>query len=152
MSVKGPVAELMRRVHDANADGRLGGVEARRVAMALVTKAARGVEIAVDGAPPEPGSVDVRLARTAPDLVAIGLVSLSRSLDASARRRLTVRVPAGTGPLRVQVQCLGSWRLASRSSPVVEDLAPGELLELWFENVLPDPAAAAGAGRRSRQP
>jgi hypothetical protein len=141
-TVAGPVAELMRRVHDRDADGRLSDTEATRLASGLVAKATRGVEIAVDGVRPAPVGAEARLAQTSPSLVAVGLVALNGPDTAAVRHRLAVRVRAGSGPIRVQVQALGGWRLAQRAAPAVTELAPGGRLEIWIERAGDEPQAA----------
>lgn len=143
MTVEGPMAELMWRVYDRDADGRLTDVEATGVALALVAKAARGVEIALDDVRLEAGAVDARLVRTGPSLVGVALVTLKQSDNPANRRRLTVRIANGTGPLRLRVQCLGRWRLAHEDEAVVARLAPGDRLERWIRRVGETPPVAA---------
>lgn len=143
ITVRGPVAELMRRLNDSDADGRLNDAEATRLASALVGKATRGVEITVDGVRPVAVGADARIAQATPSLVAIGLVTLKEPDAVAASHRLAVRVRTGSGPIRVHVQCLGGWRLAQQAVPVVKELAPGDRLELWLERVQDESPAAA---------
>lgn len=136
----GPEALLMAAVWDRDRNGVLDEGERVGAAVALLSRALRGVTLTWDGQLLRAADLEPRLDGVGErSLAAVGLVSL-RIPDATAGTHvLRIEVDAKSGPLAFQIQTLDSWRPTDVDTELAPDgrglaqplvVAPGRATEI----------------------
>ena len=160
---RGQRVALLLAMFDLNRDGKLSSKEKAAVAASIVQRGMAGVSVAVEGRPLRSGdSLRARVVEgdgRKNSLEAVGLVTYSTPLTADSYA-FEVSVGDGYGALGLQLQTLGSWRLAGAEfTKLAEDgrglgapqtIAPGGTLRFQIERgkTTPKPVQTVPGGRQ----